>query len=275
VTNNIISWLLFETSTIIRNERYESTSIKANSNLSNFYVKSSDLPGIVFYYVEGTGQEPNGHAPWMAQGLLYGGVKGKTLGPVKLPWEINSDLSADKTAAILNRLTGYMDESYNLGWIEEAKIRDYLKQKLSEIKAFSTLGDKAHASAALSEILAYNEKYKDKDKVILTETYGILKYNLEYVRDNLLAETVQKVQAPGGVFTLTGDNVNLRADAGTNSDVLAVLKIGAKVTLLGRLSGQETIGGKSGYWAYIDTGMKDIAGGTVKGWVFDAYLKAE
>ena len=77
------------------------------------------------------------------------------------------------------------------------------------------------------------------------------------------------------VYTLTGDNVNVRAKASTNSAALIKLSKGAKVTLLKRSDIALTVGDKKGFWAYIDTGIADKKGGTIKGWVFDAYLKEE
>ena len=76
-------------------------------------------------------------------------------------------------------------------------------------------------------------------------------------------------------YTLTGDNVNVRAEASTNSAVLIKLSKGAKVSLLKRSDIALTVGDKKGFWAYIDTGIKDKKGGTIKGWVFDYYLKKE
>ena len=35
------------------------------------------------------------------------------------------------------------------------------------------------------------------------------------------------------------------------------------------------VGDKKGHWAYIDTEVSDDKGGTIKGWIFDYYLKEE
>ncbi|URA09902.1 SH3 domain-containing protein [Thermospira aquatica] len=74
---------------------------------------------------------------------------------------------------------------------------------------------------------------------------------------------------------LTGDNVNVRSEASTNSAVLLKLKKGARVKLLERSDVTFTIGDRTGYWVYIDTGVKDKEGNTIKGWVVDIYLKEE
>ena len=76
-------------------------------------------------------------------------------------------------------------------------------------------------------------------------------------------------------YTLTGDNVNVRAEAATNGAVLVKLSKGAKVTLLKRSDIAFTVGGKKGFWAYIDTQVTNKDGENIKGWVFDYYLKEE
>ncbi|URA10665.1 SH3 domain-containing protein [Thermospira aquatica] len=76
-------------------------------------------------------------------------------------------------------------------------------------------------------------------------------------------------------YILTGDNVNVRSEASTNSAVLLKLKKGARVKLLERSDVTFTIGDRTGNWVYIDTGVKDKKGNTIKGWVVDIYLKEE
>ncbi len=72
---------------------------------------------------------------------------------------------------------------------------------------------------------------------------------------------------------LTGDNVNVRAEATTNSKVLLQLKKGTKVKVLERSDVEFIVDNKTGHWVYIDTGVKDKKGKTIKGWVVDIYLK--
>lgn len=77
-------------------------------------------------------------------------------------------------------------------------------------------------------------------------------------------------------FSITGDNVRVRAEPATNGQVLTSLNKGAKVEVLKRGEQEEAIGGKKGRWAFVDTGVVDKkTGETIKGWVFDAYLKEE
>ncbi|URA09423.1 SH3 domain-containing protein [Thermospira aquatica] len=76
-------------------------------------------------------------------------------------------------------------------------------------------------------------------------------------------------------YILTGDNVNVRSEASTNSAVLFKLKKGARVKLLERSDVTFTIGDRTGNWVYIDTGVKDKKGNTIKGWVLDLYLSPE
>ncbi|URA10256.1 SH3 domain-containing protein [Thermospira aquatica] len=74
---------------------------------------------------------------------------------------------------------------------------------------------------------------------------------------------------------LTGDNVNVRAEASTNSAVLLKLKKGARVKILKRSDVTFTISDRTAKWVYIDTGVKDKKGNTIKGWVVDIYLDEE
>jgi uncharacterized protein YgiM (DUF1202 family) len=70
-------------------------------------------------------------------------------------------------------------------------------------------------------------------------------------------------------MVLTGDNVRVRTEAGTNGAVVATLSKGAKVKLIERTDIALTVGDKTGFWALVET-----ASG-IKGYVFDAYLKEE
>jgi len=83
----------------------------------------------------------------------------------------------------------------------------------------------------------------------------------------------KKFDILGILCVVTGDNVNVRTEPNTNATVLLKLKKGAKVVVINRQDEEVTIGDKTGHWAYIDTGVKDKKGNTIKGWVFDVYLK--
>jgi hypothetical protein len=69
-------------------------------------------------------------------------------------------------------------------------------------------------------------------------------------------------------YSITGDNVNVRADASVDGKILTLLSKGARVKLIKRSDIELYIGDKKGHWAYIETGV-------IKGWVFDYYLKEE
>ena len=80
----------------------------------------------------------------------------------------------------------------------------------------------------------------------------------------------------GNYYILTGDNVNIRSVPSMNSSVLYMLKINSKVKLIYRSDIELSAGDKKGYWAYVDTEIKDEKEReTIKGWVFDYYLKEE
>ena len=87
--------------------------------------------------------------------------------------------------------------------------------------------------------------------------------------------TQLKSESTDNIYTLTGDNVNVRAEAATNGAVLLKLSKGAKVMLLKRSDTALTVGDKKGFWAYVDTQVTNKDGESIKGWVFDYYLKEE
>ncbi len=126
-----------------------------------------------------------------------------------------------------------------------------------------------------------------KDTLTFDEKSGILTVHLEYksgvkkefkyiFKDGVFELLSQsEVTNSKDYYILTGDNVNVRSEASTNSAVLLKLKKGARVKLLERSDISFTIGDKTGNWVYIDTGVKDKKGNTIKGWIVDVYLKEE
>ncbi len=126
-----------------------------------------------------------------------------------------------------------------------------------------------------------------KDTLTFDEKSGILTVHLEYksgvkkefkyiFKDGVF-ELLSQSEATNSkaYYILTGDNVNVRSEASTNSVVLLKLKKGARIKLLERSDVEFTVGDKKGYWVYIETGVKDKKGKTIKGWVVDVYLKEE
>ncbi len=93
------------------------------------------------------------------------------------------------------------------------------------------------------------------------------------IKDTNKSSEKPSSESTSSICTLTGDNVNVRAEAATNGAVLVKLSRGAIVTLLKRSDMALTVGDKKGFWAYIDTQVTNKDGETVKGWVFDYYLK--
>jgi hypothetical protein len=83
------------------------------------------------------------------------------------------------------------------------------------------------------------------------------------------------VNSNGRIYTITGDDVNVRAGASKESKVLTTLSKGARVALIERSDRVVTIGDKKGRWVYIDTFLPGLKKGeTLRGWIFDYYLKA-
>jgi len=77
----------------------------------------------------------------------------------------------------------------------------------------------------------------------------------------------------GSYYTIAVDGVPVRKFP-FHDKVLVKITKDTKVKLLEWSDEKATVGNVSGYWAYIDTGIKEKDGTTIKGWILDAYLKA-
>ncbi len=137
------------------------------------------------------------------------------------------------------------------------------RAKIYRFKNILSLGNKEFLYYDKDENL--NARYTEIQ--IITNKTEIEKYVREYFGQD--SDSVEI----NDFYILTGDNVNVRSEASTNSTVLLKLKKGARVKLLKRSEVEFTIGDKKGYWVYIETGVKDKKGKTIKGWVVDVYLR--
>jgi ankyrin repeat protein len=90
-----------------------------------------------------------------------------------------------------------------------------------------------------------------------------------------LKNILKDAGAKDNTYIITGDDVRVRTDAGTNSEVLLSLDRGAEVRLINRSNKTFNINGKKAYWVYINTEISDNKGGMIYGWVIDYYLKEE
>jgi len=187
----------------------EETDIKSGESSKNYYI-TSGIPGIVKYYVLGREKLPNTHSPISGRGFGSGySLNGKTIGAVKFPWEgipelegIDTDKmkphfkkrlpflkawdTPRKFNAMIDRLLDYTEQSYEEGWIEEADTKQWIIDSLNDIRNLYNDNKRRETKRAINEFLNDIEPYRDRDRLILTEAYGLLKYNLEYVRDNLM-----------------------------------------------------------------------------------------
>jgi len=195
---NVISWLFCP-----------SKMIEQGGSREGLYIVSPGIPGIVKWYAGGDGSVPNANAPSMDQSVFVNSVSGKAVGPVKFPWEDIPELEGIDTDkmkphfkkrlpflkawdnprkfnAMIDRLLDYTEQSYEEGWIEEADTKQWIIDSLNDIRNLYNDNKRRETKRAINEFLNDIEPYRDRDRLILTEAYGLLKYNLEYVRDNLM-----------------------------------------------------------------------------------------
>lgn len=179
--------------------------IPPGSSTSGFSFKSRGLPsivtsyfrGLVRYYVEGWVNEEGTFCPgfwstslvfpdeppeWVSEVLRplrkfpNNSVQGKTVGPVA-PLEIFEPLS------FLDNLISLKEQAYSLGWIDNKGILNSLDQKLEAAKKNIQKGKIKTAKNILNAFI--NEVEAQKGKHLSSEAYALLKFNAQYLIENL------------------------------------------------------------------------------------------
>lgn len=163
----------------------DEVEIRPGSSASGFkFTSLSSLPGIVDYYAEGWHEIPSfpyGMAPDYVPGYNdftpYGpGTVGKTIGPVPLPKVFNP-------ISFIGTLTSLKEECYSLGWIDNEGILNSLNKKLDNAKKNLEKGNIKTAKNILNAFI--NEVEAQKGKHLSPEAYAVLKFNAQYLIDNL------------------------------------------------------------------------------------------
>ncbi|MEW6068695.1 MAG: hypothetical protein AB1610_10450 [Nitrospirota bacterium] len=168
--------------------------IKPSETVSGFMFQTSfGLPGIVDYYAEGDvplPKCPEGMAVDFIPGYddltPYGpGIIGKTIGPTAPPTDFNP-------ISFIDYIINIKHEAFSLGWITNKGIEQSLDVKLDNAKKKLEDGNNTPAknilNAFLNEIEAQSCKnYADcpEGKRLTPEAYALLKYNVEYLINNL------------------------------------------------------------------------------------------
>lgn len=147
---------------------------------------SRGLPSVVTCYVNGYWKPltfVKGESEDPPMGLLdalnpitWKHPHGMTVGPADPP---DPFVPASFTEKILE----YVSISIKQGWIESAQIDRHLVSGISEVQGAIEKGDKPRAAKTLDDLLSTVER--EKEKSLLSEAYALLKFNLEYLRDNL------------------------------------------------------------------------------------------
>ena len=181
--------------------------IGQGESLSGFSFKSKGLPaivkcyfrGFVRYYVEDDYedvQEGDDRGDYWTSCLVFpeeppqeiedtldplirfpnDTVKGKTIGPGKIP-EIFEPLP------FLDNLVSLKEQAYSLGWIDNKGILNSLDQKLEAAKKNIEKGKVDTAKNILGAFI--NEVEAQKGKHLSSEAYALLKFNAQYLIENL------------------------------------------------------------------------------------------
>lgn len=149
------------------------------------------------------------------------------------------------------KVYGY-DAYYNNGYGEDG----------DPYYSLNIIGKNRKTYFSVSVILTGNANPAEEQKL----TAGRILFSARVLNPPVFSGPPVKTNLP--YYIITGDDVRIRSQGSTNGAVLAVFSKGKRVRLISRADAAVDIGGKKGRWAYVDAG-------TVKGWVFDYYLKEE
>jgi len=156
--------------------------ILPGSSQEGFVLEDSNLPGIIQCFAkgytpaltvpeEGTSRKISDHYSEITK--YYGkGVSGKTIGPVPPP-----ERFVAKT--FLDQVLSYVKESEEQGWIETNRTANNIEESLNKIGKYLTSHKFSQAKEEIKSLLKEIETLKERE--LITEAYGLLMYNLEYL----------------------------------------------------------------------------------------------
>ena len=106
--------------------------------------------------------------------------KAKTIGPTAPPINFDGDFSPKSQLEIIY---GYIDESQNLGWLNDTGLAGSLRTKLDSVGQAVNANDQAQAKTVLGEFMALLDSSSASQRT--SEGYGLLYYNAKYLMDNM------------------------------------------------------------------------------------------
>lgn len=148
-----------------------------------FFHDRGTLPGIVSCHAVGHDEVvsfPDEPPPGVEDALPsfpFDGVGGRTVGPVSLPEE-------RQAATLAARLPAYIQESYELGWIETEPVFLKYRQALDQVRRAVEAGD-AQTAGPLLIVLEGQAEADFKARSLTSEAYALLKHNSAFLRSLL------------------------------------------------------------------------------------------
>ncbi|MEW5767955.1 MAG: hypothetical protein AB1797_10090 [bacterium] len=164
---------------------YYDKVIKPGEKQGGFSFQSQGLPGIVKCYAEGYTElfvfsnfesECAEAAGPPLPDPIENCVRGNTVGPI-VPPEVFEPLS------FLDNLISLKEQAYSLGWINNKGILNSLNQKLEAVRKNIQKGKIKTAKNILGAFI--NEVEAQKEKHLSSEAYALLKFNAQYLKENL------------------------------------------------------------------------------------------
>jgi len=164
--------------------------IAPDSSASGFSYRSLGLPAIVACYFEGTTSglafpdEPPGDIEFLLKPLRQfpaNRLQSKTIGPQDPPDPFSAE-------AFLDTLVSYTSQSLALGWIADQSTADKYEGHFSTAQTELQQADTTAARSELQTVL--QEVAQDSGNVLTGEAYALLRFNTEYLLDQLPVTSV-------------------------------------------------------------------------------------
>jgi hypothetical protein len=158
--------------------------LNPGETVTGFAFESPNLPGIVKCYVrpytvlKGVGEELPEELHAAIDRVSWKIPQGITVGPIS-----GKDTLAEDD--FVRHIIQMVDTSVQQGWVKSPAVGRSLKRLANEVLANIHKPNRTKVLGSLDALLASVEKEK-RSGVLLSESYALLKFNLDFLREKLL-----------------------------------------------------------------------------------------
>ena len=161
-------------------------SLPPGNNQEGVLIHAWGLPAIVKFYIQGYRPEPDFGSDWSTykersqSDFLSNSFVGTTIGPVDPPVPV-------EPLTFLDTLTSFTTQSRTLGWITSQTVAEKYVGYFSTAKTQLEQNNTADARTTLQLVL--HDVDVDSSSTLTSEAYALLRYNTEYLLDQLPAQS--------------------------------------------------------------------------------------